>query len=410
MGGVRLLENKAYVPMGFVVSDNALNYTPEVLNLPFDQLNRLFREMTGQEAPLYTAFEAESVEAIGSAKLNSHTTTTFSSTCEKGDEENCVEVTFRMPKDGYLCIYSKSTKCKDLVVFLNDARQYTYSDGYGYNRSFGSLSEGDTVRIRYICKTDGTPCSATFGAATFDTELFDTVRKNLMKNRMITTLVSDTRIEGAVSMQEAGLVYTSIPYDNGWRLHIDGEPVGITPVGDAMIAFHLEPGMHSVELEFETPGFKLGLTVSIFCGVAFLLLLILALLMRFSAPPIVKVKLHLEDPEAEAAAADWADAAAEDQSEDAEYADVLLQEQSFAPPAEAGPADLAKTGSMPPLEVDRPWTAPEDSPVMDGSTAVFHPQNGLEPEAPPIQDYPEDDINEIFPPKEPETPEERSDR
>ena len=101
-------------------------------------------------------------------------------------------------------------------------------------------------------------------------------------------------------MQEPGLVYTSIPYDDGWTLTVDGEPTGITPVGEAMIAFHLEPGMHTVELRFEPPGLSAGLTVSMVCGAAFLILLILALLMRFRTPPIVKVKLHLEDPEAKA--------------------------------------------------------------------------------------------------------------
>lgn len=412
--GVRLLKNKAYVPLGFAVSDNALNFVPDVYSQPYDQLNRLFREMTGEEGQLYAPFNAESVEALGSAKISSKTTTTFSAVCENADENNCIEVTFRMPKDGYLCIYSKSSKCKDLVVYVNGNRQYTYSDGYGYNRSFGSLVEGDRVSLRYLAKNGSTPCSATFGAAIFQTELFDSARAKLMNRRMITTLVSDTRIEGAISMQEPGLVYTSIPYDDGWTLTVDGEPTGITPVGEAMIAFHLEPGMHTVELRFEPPGLSAGLTVSMVCGAAFLILLILALLMRFRTPPIVKVKLHLEDPEAKAQPEVYEPEAAGEYGQDEAAFDWAVPdgvpEGGFVPQGgEPGAApeqqpDEQSAGALPP-EADPIWAAPVDSGVMDGETAVFRPQNGLEPEAPPIESYPEDDINLIFPPKEPENPE-----
>ena len=293
---VLLLQNRAYVPLGFAVQDHALNYTVENGGLPYPRLNRLFTEMSGLEAPLFQSLEPDKIEAIGEAKLNSKTGTTFN--CKASDDKNCVVLTYRMPEDGYLCFYSRGGK-KDVVFCLNGTRKYTFSDKYGSNRVLGTFSAGDEITLRYL-GTDSSSFTVGFGAAIFDTELFDRAQEQFAKHAMITTLVTDTRIEGAVRMEEAGLVYTSIPYDNGWKLKLDGKQTGITAVGGAMIAFHLEPGIHTVELEYEAPGYSLGMVISLICGVVFLVFLFFALIARFRRPPVVKVKFKLADPEAAA--------------------------------------------------------------------------------------------------------------
>ena len=295
--GVLLLENKAYLPLGFAVSDDALNYVSENGGTPFSRLNKLFTQMTGEEAPLYRILEPTSMEALGTAEIKSRNSSYFSGGGTATDEKNCVEITYRMPYDCYLCFYSKGSNNKDVVFYLNGERQYTFNDKYGCNRVMGSFSAGDEVSLRYQ-QSSGTSYSATFGAASFDTALFDEALAKLAKHTMITTLVTDTRIEGAVRMEEPGLVYTSIPYDNGWKLKLDGRSTGITTVGDAMIAFHLEPGIHTVELEYEAPGYSLGMQISLICAVVFLFFVFLALIARFRRPPVVKVKFHLEDPDA----------------------------------------------------------------------------------------------------------------
>lgn len=296
-GQVLLLENKYYLPLGFQVGDAALDYSVEDTSaLPYDRLNRLFRQMTGIEDTLFTALTPAEIRAMGTAGISYKTGSTFGATAEKADEENCAEVRIVMPSDGHLCFYSKSTNSSDLVVFVNGERQYTYSDKYGYNRYMGYFKAGDEISVRYRPTEDKTS-HCTVGAALFRAEVFRRGYEKLKQTGMMTTLVSDTEIEGAVRVQEPGLLYTSIPYDNGWSVTVDGEPVRITPVGDAMIAFHLEPGLHAVTIRFEAPGFDLGWRITLVSIAAFLVVLILSLLARFTRPPIVKVKMRLEDPD-----------------------------------------------------------------------------------------------------------------
>ncbi len=294
-GEVTLLENLAHLSVGFLVGDKALEYNAsQNSGLPFDRLNHLFREMTGSESELYSVIPSYDVRAVGSAEMSGRTSTSFN---VKGDcdDENYVEASISVPEDGILCVYSKSSGMSDLTCYLNGERQYTWSDSYGYNRCMGAFSEGDVVSIRFRAK-DGKDGSVTLGAAMFQSAVFDAAYEALADGSMVPTMVSDTRIEGAVRVREPGLLYLSIPNDDGWTLTVDGEPTRITPVGGAMIAAHLEEGMHAIVLDFETPGFSLGLKISVACLAAFLALVILALLLRFSRPPIVKVPVSLSDP------------------------------------------------------------------------------------------------------------------
>ena len=352
-GKVRLLENKAYLSMGFLVNDDALEYdSSQNAGAPFERLNRLFREMTGFEGPLFESLSAERVQAVGTAELKGKTSASFQ---VKGEcsEQNYVELVYVMPKDGMLCIYTKGAATQDVIYYLNGERQYTWSDNYGYNRCMGSFSAGDEISLRYRAKS-GKTATVTYGATIFNTELFDEAYAKLSERSMIPTLVTDTRVEGAVHAEEPGLLYLSIPNDDGWTLTVDGEPARITALGDAMIAVHLEPGLHAIALNYETPGFALGLKISIVCLAIFLVFLILALLGRFTNPPIVKVPVTLADPR---------------RSEDEPPADAPPVAEPM-PPRGAEPVLSASTASMPPLDLTQPWNEAEEDDFTGGLSSL----------------------------------------
>ena len=66
-------------------------------------------------------------------------------------------------------------------------------------------------------------------------------------------------------------VMTTIPYDEGWKVFIDGEEIEIYKTLDALIAFDVEgEGEHSVELKYMPNIYVLGMTVTIFGIVLFI--------------------------------------------------------------------------------------------------------------------------------------------
>lgn len=117
--------------------------------------------------------------------------------------------------------------------------------------------------------------------------VFDEGLSRLSRSVWNVTEDTDTSLSGTVDAAEDGLFYTSIPYENGWRAYVDGVEVPLAQTAsassesvrltDAVIAFPLTAGQHTIELRYTAPGLKTGAIIS---GVSLGLFLLLALLLR----------------------------------------------------------------------------------------------------------------------------------
>ena len=65
-------------------------------------------------------------------------------------------------------------------------------------------------------------------------------------------------LEGTVSCEEKGIMMTTIPYDKGWTILVDGLEVPAVKMLDAFIGVPLTEGRHSVFMKYSPPGLKAG--------------------------------------------------------------------------------------------------------------------------------------------------------
>lgn len=103
---------------------------------------------------------------------------------------------------------------------------------------------------------------------------------------------------------EATTVLTTLPYDEGWKLYVDGEPVEYTKTLGALIAFEIEgSGEHTVRLKYAPKTFTLGLTISILSTALFVLIIIIekpltvVLSKIFSSNEVAEKEQDTEDDE-----------------------------------------------------------------------------------------------------------------
>ncbi len=74
---------------------------------------------------------------------------------------------------------------------------------------------------------------------------------------------SDTRIYGTMNAVEDGVAFTTIPYDANWQVFVDGERVETYEAVDALLAFDISKGEHTVELNYVHTPFLVGAIISI---------------------------------------------------------------------------------------------------------------------------------------------------
>jgi len=111
----------------------------------------------------------------------------------------------------------------------------------------------------------------------FDYDALEKLKKKLAGNPMNITSITDTHIEGTVTEEEYSVLMTSIPYDPGWTVTIDGKKADTEKYLGALLAVRVTPGNHVITMDFYPQGKKQGTLVSLLTG---LLLLLIAIVER----------------------------------------------------------------------------------------------------------------------------------
>jgi uncharacterized membrane protein YfhO len=84
------------------------------------------------------------------------------------------------------------------------------------------------------------------------------------------TEFEDDYIEGTINVPEGQtLLFTSITFDEGWIVKVDGEEKELIKTNDGFIAVEIEEGTHNVTFKYRPKCYVYGSAISIFGLFAF---------------------------------------------------------------------------------------------------------------------------------------------
>lgn len=302
--GIKLNENTHYLPMGFMTNKQLLtwqeNDNEDQFN-PFDTQNEFFKDATGLDEDVYTHLE---VVSQGHSDSSQFTVTKqdyglYNFSCVDTNITPHVKWNYEAPQDGLYMMYADIKDGDDVTVMQNDAAQpHKYGMGRSYIACIGYFSKGDKISV-YADLKQGSAGTARVYVNMLNKDVFEKGYSILSRNVMNTTERSDSSMKGTIHVDDSGLFYTSIPYEKGWTAKVDGQPVKITPVGNSLLAFELEPGDHEIELSYIPNGFLPGLAVSLICAALFAAACVLTYVLkkRIIPEPVYKSQLFEEETE-----------------------------------------------------------------------------------------------------------------
>lgn len=93
------------------------------------------------------------------------------------------------------------------------------------------------------------------------TRVYDVLDDNMMQ----VDVLEDGYVKGTVDMPAGKVLFTSIPYDEGWTLFVDGEETEYYAIGEALIGFDLSEGVHTIEMKYVPLGLYTGIIISVAC-------------------------------------------------------------------------------------------------------------------------------------------------
>ena len=265
---VYLLENTAYLPLGFLAEEKLAELDFSGGDNAFFFQNALFSAATGLDANVWTPIVGSGMTVLGNGTQVEESQVQGRVSYGECETGAYVSYFFTADRPGFACIHLDLPKRNDFVVAVNGVDVYRETISLPQMLAVGDLNPGDAVEVRVLCKKDETG-SMTVTAALLDEDLFRWGYSILNASTLHLTSFRQTRVEGSIRCDRDGLLYTSVPQNGNWHLYVDGQEVEPTLVGDCMISVSLTQGEHSIVLKYRNRAFALGAAVTILCAGVF---------------------------------------------------------------------------------------------------------------------------------------------
>ena len=229
-GETYLYENLYTLPLGFVISHSVEDNWQFKMDNPGEVQNDLCQAL-GNDAVL------QWIDSNTSGK-------------------NC---TFTPDLDGYYYVYVTNKKVKSVKAAVPSGSKTFNNTDRGYLLELGSLVAGNQITL--TSQTDGQDMKCE--VYRFSDEAMISLYEKLNETPLKLTSWEDTKLAGTVNASERGVLFTSIPYETGWTVKIDGEEAETEKIFEAFLSVDIPEGEHEITFEYFPAGLKPGIIITL---------------------------------------------------------------------------------------------------------------------------------------------------
>lgn len=289
--GIGVYENPYALNLGFAADEMMEMYVLDENN-PFVNQNNLINYTLGVDESTYVEYMQrlfpERIDTVNLATVgvsNNHTKYYFEDSSVGECHEDFV---FTMPSTSHLYMFFPTMYERQVNVWVAHDEVFAEEDApFTFIRYFfegddysildlGEYEQGSSVRVRISIPIDeGEAYWTDTLFYTFDEEAFRQAVSLIQQNQWELTEFDDTYLEGEITVGRDQLMFTTIPYEDGWNIEVDGEKVQPVIVADTFIAVKMSAGTHTVSMRFRPNYYVISVVLTV-CG-----LLVLAVVFVF---------------------------------------------------------------------------------------------------------------------------------
>ena len=199
---------------------------------------------------------------------------------DSGTGELTVYVSVQEQKHCYL--YVNSSAFESITIDINgESNVQSVDEAYIYD--LGIISPDDEVSVLMSIEEDD------YGYIDFypyyvNDDVLNEGYEIIKENQLNVESFEETKITGTINAKEECVCYTSIPYDKGWTVTVDGKEISeddYIAIADAYLGFKLAKGEHKIVLSYHQRGLLEGACIS---ALTVFVLLVFALIVKKRRP------------------------------------------------------------------------------------------------------------------------------
>lgn len=278
-GNVWVYENERVLPLGFMVN-SAVKDWQTTDSTPFKVQNDFVNNAAGVAGNMFTDIPIDEVNKTymeETERINDNEFKYRLTNPENLGLEPTVQSFTKINADKYVYAYVDAGNAKRVIykVMAADGTERISEDReLSAGKSLfdiGEVHAGETVRVQFSLtnkgefektyRKDGT---VKLYLASYDDSVFQNAYDKLSQSTYEITSFKDTEITGKINAAQNGVMFTSIPYVEGWSVYVDGEKVDKIAIAEnGVVGVDLTAGEHEVTFKFSPQGIMLGLITSL---------------------------------------------------------------------------------------------------------------------------------------------------
>ena len=238
-GNSYLYESRYTPAAGYMLSDSIRTWDTGSDD-PFDVLDDYVRAATDGSVSkvFYDAGKPELITEHAEVKDDSGRTVTVIP--DEGSSKKSVTMRYRASGTQKYYVFVEAGHASEITVRKgSDVDDISLRNDCGSVVNIGKIEKGNTfdIIVKYDEDAAGSESFIDSYVCYMDRSAWDKAYSMISAETMDVTEWDDTHVTGTVTASRGGMLMTSIPYENGWRLSVDGEPTEIRELsGGALIS------------------------------------------------------------------------------------------------------------------------------------------------------------------------------
>lgn len=263
-----IYKNNYFLPIAFTTSSNIQDWDSSEGN-PFEVQENMIDLATGVKNLFVPANYVETSSSVTCEDVTENGAYEYSDAAE--EEYSTIDITVENVLDSNLYVYVTSDEIDNVNYYWNDDSDTTNQNiDEPYIMDLGAFKKGDQVRVSLdLSGTNASASTFTIYAYNVDKAVLDSAYELLDLGKLNVTKHSDTGFEGTIDVGYDGYLYTSIPYDEGWEVYIDGKKATTFSIGESNLCTTIKHGSKNVKFTYHPKGQKKGIIISIAAIIAF---------------------------------------------------------------------------------------------------------------------------------------------